>query len=168
MHMGLLERLSFSKHGREPMFLILSNWKHTRTSSFLQRSPWADQEQNLTPARLWLAETVDEGHHRCCCPTGSCWRTYDCGSTEDRRGGEGRGGRHVWVKGRERCYRSQLVVAEIQVDQRVELGEAGEVIQLVPRQVQGLDVAQVGVCRLQEPQVVIGQIHMDQIVQVLQ
>lgn len=41
-------------------------------------------------------------------------------------------------------------------------------IQLVPRQVQGLDVAQVGVCRLQEPQVVIGQIHMDQIVQVLQ
>lgn len=77
-----------------------------------------------------------------------------------RTGGEGRGG--------ERCYRSQLVVAEIQVDQRVELGEAGEVVQLVPRQVQGLDVAQVGVCRLQEPQLVVGQIHMDQIVQVLQ
>lgn len=59
-------------------------------------------------------------------------------------------------------------MAEIQVDQRVELGEASELIQLVTRQVQGLDVAQVGVCRFQDLQVVIGQIHVHQIVQVLQ
>lgn len=59
-------------------------------------------------------------------------------------------------------------MAEIQVDQRVELGEASEVIQLVTREVQGLDVAQVGVCGFQDSQVVVGQIHMDQTVQVLQ
>lgn len=72
--------------------------------------------------------------------------------------------------GRERLlgYHGQLVVAEVQVDQRVELGEASQVVQLVPGQVQGLDVAQVGVCRFQEPQQVVGQIHMDQVVQVLQ
>lgn len=59
-------------------------------------------------------------------------------------------------------------MAEIQVDQGVKLGEAGKLIQLVARQVQGLDVAQMGVSRFQDPQVVIRQIDMDQIIQVLQ
>lgn len=59
-------------------------------------------------------------------------------------------------------------MAEVQVDQRVELGEASQMIQVVTSQVQGLDVAQVGVCRFQEPQVVIGQIHVDQTEEVLQ
>lgn len=59
-------------------------------------------------------------------------------------------------------------MAEIQVDQGVKLCEAGKLVQLVTRQVQGLDVAQMGVSRFQEPQVVIRQIHVDQIIQVLQ
>lgn len=59
-------------------------------------------------------------------------------------------------------------MAEIQVDQGVKLGEAGKMIQLVARQVQGLDVAQVGVSGLQDPQVVIRQVDVDQIIQVLQ
>ncbi|TNN60734.1 hypothetical protein EYF80_029078 [Liparis tanakae] len=87
MHMGLSDRWSFSRHGRDPMFLISSNWKTKRT----------------------------------------------------RR-----------------------------VDQRVELGEAGQLLQLVAGQAQSLDVAQAGVSGLQDPQAVVGQIHVDQIVQVLQ
>lgn len=59
-------------------------------------------------------------------------------------------------------------MAEIQVDQGVKLGEAGKLIELVARQVQGLDVAQMGVSRFQDPQVVIRQIDVDQIIQVLQ
>lgn len=59
-------------------------------------------------------------------------------------------------------------MAEVQVDQRVELGEARQLVQLVPSQVEGLDVAQTGVSSFQDPQVVIGQIHVDQVVQVLQ
>lgn len=65
-------------------------------------------------------------------------------------------------------YLCQLVVAEVQVDQRVELGEACQLVQLVPSQVEGLDVAQTGVSSFQDPQVVIGQIHVDQVVEVLQ
>lgn len=65
-------------------------------------------------------------------------------------------------------YLCQLVVAEVQVDQRVQLGEARQLVQLVPSQVEGLDVAQTGVSSFQDPQVVIGQIHVDQVVQVLQ
>lgn len=65
-------------------------------------------------------------------------------------------------------YLGQLVVAEVQVDQRVELGEAGQLFQLVASQAQGFDVAQTGVSSFQDPQTVIGQIHVDQIVQVLQ
>lgn len=68
-----------------------------------------------------------------------------------------------------RCdYLGQLVVAEVQVDQRVELGEAGQLLQLVAGQAQGFDVAQTSVSSFQGPQAVIGQIHVDQIVQVLQ
>jgi len=67
-----------------------------------------------------------------------------------------------------RVYLGQLVVAEVQVDQRVELGEAGQLLQLVAGQIQSLDVAQTGVSGLQDPQAVVGQIHVDQIVQVLQ
>lgn len=59
-------------------------------------------------------------------------------------------------------------MAEIQVDQRIELGEARQLVQLVPGQVEGLDVSQTGVSSFQDAQVVIGQIHMDQVVQVLQ
>lgn len=59
-------------------------------------------------------------------------------------------------------------MAEVQVDQRVQLGEARQLVQLVPSQVEGLDVAQTGVSSFQDPQVVIGQIHVDQVVQVLQ
>lgn len=59
-------------------------------------------------------------------------------------------------------------MAEVQVDQGVELGEARQLVQLVPRQVEGLDVAQTGVGGFQDPQLVIGQIHVDQVVQVLQ
>lgn len=66
-----------------------------------------------------------------------------------------------------RDYLSQLVVAEVQVDQRVELGEAGQLVQLIAGQAQGLDVAQSGVSSFQDPQVVVGQIHVDQVVQVL-
>lgn len=112
--MGLLERLSFSKHGRELMLLMLSSCKHTGTSE-LSRGRQGQQEGAIA------------------------WR-----------------------------YQSQPVVAEVQVDQGVELGEASQVLQLVPSQVQGLDVAQVGVRRFQHPQVVEGQIHVDQTVQVLQ
>ena len=68
-----------------------------------------------------------------------------------------------------RCdYLGQLVVAEVQVDQRVELGEAGQLLQLVAGQAQRFDVTQAGVSSFQDPQAVIGQIHVDQIVQVLQ
>lgn len=63
---------------------------------------------------------------------------------------------------------SELVVAEVKVDQRVELGEARQLLQLVAGQAQGLDVAQTGVSSFQDPQAVIGQVHVDQIVQVLQ
>lgn len=59
-------------------------------------------------------------------------------------------------------------MAEVQVDQGVELGEARQLVELVPCQVEGLDVAQTGVSSFQDPQLVIGQIHMDQVVQVLQ
>ena len=59
-------------------------------------------------------------------------------------------------------------MAEVQVDQRVELGEAGEPVQLVSSQAEGFYVAQTGVSSLKDPQAVIGQIHVDQVVQVLQ
>lgn len=76
---------------------------------------------------------------------------------------------HHTPSGRPLCdYLSQLVVAEVQVDQRVELGEARQLVQLIAGQAQGLDVAQTGVSSFQDPQAVIGQIHVDQIVQVLQ
>lgn len=65
-------------------------------------------------------------------------------------------------------YLGQLVVAEVQVDQRVQLAEAAQSVQLVSGQAQSLDVAQTGVSRFQDPQAVVGQIHVDQIVQVLQ
>lgn len=58
-------------------------------------------------------------------------------------------------------------MAEVQVDQRVELGEAGQLVQLIAGQAQGLDVAQSGVSSFQDPQVVVRQIHMDQVVQML-
>lgn len=59
-------------------------------------------------------------------------------------------------------------MTEVQVDQRVQLGETSELVQLVAGQAQGFDVTQTGVSSFQEPQAVIGQIHVDQIVQVLQ
>lgn len=65
-------------------------------------------------------------------------------------------------------YLGQLVVAQVQVDQRVELGEAGQSLQLVPSQAQGFDVPQASVSSFQEPQAVEGQVHVDQVVQVLQ
>lgn len=58
-------------------------------------------------------------------------------------------------------------MAEVQVDQGVELSEARQLVELVPCQVEGLDVAQTGVSSFQDTQVVIGQIHVDQVVQVL-
>lgn len=65
-------------------------------------------------------------------------------------------------------YLGQLVVAEIQIDQRVELGEAGQSVQLVSGQAEGFYVAETGVSSFKDPQAVIGQIHVDQVVQVLQ
>lgn len=58
-------------------------------------------------------------------------------------------------------------MAEVQVDQRVELGEAGQLVQLIAGQAQGLDIAQSGVSSFQDPQVVVRQIHVDQVVQML-
>lgn len=52
-------------------------------------------------------------------------------------------------------YLSQLVVAEVQVDQRVELAEASQLAQLVSSQAQGFDVAKTGVSSFQDPQTVI-------------
>lgn len=72
------------------------------------------------------------------------------------------------IKSRRSTDLSELVVAEVKVDQRVELGEARQLVQLVAGQAQGLDVAQTGVSSFQDPQTVIGQVHVDQIVQVLQ
>lgn len=63
---------------------------------------------------------------------------------------------------------SQLVVAEVQVDQGVELGEARQLLQLIAGQVQRLDVAHTRVSGFQDLQAVVGQIHVDQIVHVLQ
>ena len=65
-------------------------------------------------------------------------------------------------------YLGQLVVAEVQVDQRVELGEACKLLQLVAGQAQGFDVPQTGVSSFQDPKTVIGQIHVHQVVQMLQ
>lgn len=59
-------------------------------------------------------------------------------------------------------------MAEVQVDQRVELGEAGQLVQLVAGQTQSFNVAQTSVSSFQDPQAVVGQVHVDQIVQVLQ
>lgn len=61
-----------------------------------------------------------------------------------------------------------MIVAQVQVDQRVELGEATERLQLVPRQAQRLDVPQPRVSRLQAAQAVVAQVHMHQAVEVLQ
>lgn len=59
-------------------------------------------------------------------------------------------------------------MAEVQVYQGVKFSEARQLVELVPCQVEGLDVAQTGVSSFHDPQVVIGQIHVDQVVQVLQ
>lgn len=59
-------------------------------------------------------------------------------------------------------------MAEVQVDQRVELGEAGQLVQLVAGQTECFDVAQTGVSSFQDLQAVIGQVHVDQVVKVLQ
>lgn len=75
----------------------------------------------------------------------------------------------LWPSGCPRGgYLSQLVVAEVQVDQRVQLAEASELAQLVSSQAQGFNVAKTSVSSFQDPQTVIWQIHVDQVVQVLQ
>lgn len=59
-------------------------------------------------------------------------------------------------------------MAEVQVDQRVELREARQPFELVAGQAEGFDVAQASVSGLQDPYGVVGQIHVDEVVQVLQ
>lgn len=122
--MGLLDRLSFSRQGREPMFLISSNWNETHTHT-----------------HIYLLECDNKAEKQ----------LFD----EN-------------IKSRRSTDLSELVVAEVKVDKRVELGEARQLVQLVAGQAQGLDVAQTGVSSFQDPQTVIGQVHVDQIVQVLQ
>lgn len=59
------------------------------------------------------------------------------------------------------------VVAEIQVDQGVELVQATQTLQEVARQVQGLDVPQFGVNPVQRGEFVVGQVQVHEVVQVL-
>lgn len=60
------------------------------------------------------------------------------------------------------------VVAEIQVDQRVELVQAMQTPQEVARQVQGLNVAQFGVNAFQGGELIVGQVQVHKVIQVLQ
>ena len=59
-------------------------------------------------------------------------------------------------------------MAEVQVDQGVQLVEARESLQAVAGQVEGSDVPQTGVGRLEHLQSVVGQVQVNQVVQVLE
>ena len=59
-------------------------------------------------------------------------------------------------------------MAEVQVDQGVQLVEARESLQAVAGQVEGPDVPQTGVGRLEHLQSVVGQVQVNQVVQVLE
>ena len=59
-------------------------------------------------------------------------------------------------------------MAEVQVDQGVQLVEARESLQAVAGQVEGSDVPQTGVGRLEHLQSVVGQVQVNQVVEVLE